>query len=339
MMNDKMIQNIEVLEQYQTIFSKEVSIQDLLRKFFKSMHEILYEIEGNKKLELDHVLLARLGSSVDMNQTQNIFQKLKSIQVKIDELIKAEEYEEGAKIRVEYKTLMGKADQNLDAFSKIRQYNAHIEQAFPAVFKFEGEPRADGAYPFPLEEIGSELTKIVGDYVKVDNLNLNANSNSAAEDKIKSVIGIHKVFKHNSEVTCILSLKNDMIVSGSSDSNIRIWDPENGKCVKILDGHTHTILCIIELESGYLASGSMDQTTIVWNPNNGKIINMLEGFQNPIFGMIELGNKQLVINFNEPMLLIWAWNTSSKLSSNSSTFSLGTSSLTYVGKNSHDSLI
>jgi hypothetical protein len=83
----------------------------------------------------------------------------------------------------------------------------------------------------------------------------------------------------------------------------------------------------------------MDQTTIVWNPNTGKIINMLEGFQNPIFGMIELDNKKLVINFNEPMLLIWAWNTSSKLSSNSSTFSLGTSSLTYVGKNSPDSLI
>jgi WD40 repeat protein len=229
MYNDKMIQNIEVLEQYQTIFSKEVSIQDLLRKFFKSMHEILYEIESNKKLELDHVLLARLGSSVDMDQTQNVFLKLTSIQIKIDELIKAEDYEEVAKIRGEYKTLMGKADQNLDAFSKIRQYNAHIEQAFSAVFKFEGETRADGDYPFPLEDIGSELTKIVDDYVKVDNLNLNANSNSATEGKIKSVVGIDKVFKHNSEVTCILSLKNGMIVSGSSDSNIRIWDPKNGK--------------------------------------------------------------------------------------------------------------
>lgn len=48
MINDKMIENIEVLEQYQTIFSKEISIQDLLRKFFKSMHEILYEIENSK---------------------------------------------------------------------------------------------------------------------------------------------------------------------------------------------------------------------------------------------------------------------------------------------------
>jgi WD40 repeat protein len=65
--------------------------------------------------------------------------------------------------------------------------------------------------------------------VKVDNLNLKASTNTAAEGKIKSVIGVDKVFKHNSEVTCILSLKNGMIISGSSDSNIRIWDPKNGK--------------------------------------------------------------------------------------------------------------
>lgn len=52
---DKITENIEILERYQTIYSKESSINDLLRKVFKSMHEILYEIEHNKRLELDYI--------------------------------------------------------------------------------------------------------------------------------------------------------------------------------------------------------------------------------------------------------------------------------------------
>jgi len=129
-----------------------------------------------------------------------------------------------------------------------------------------------------------------------------------------------------------------MIVSGSSDTIIRIWDPKSGKCVKVLEGHTHTVLCIIELESGYLASGSVDQTAIIWNPNNGKIVNILEGFQNPIIGLVEYDKKQLAINFNEPMLLVWNWNNSSKSSPHSTTFPLKESNLSCAHKH-HDFLL
>ena len=130
-----------------------------------------------------------------------------------------------------------------------------------------------------------------------------------------------------------------MIVTGSSDTNIRIWDPKTGKNIKTLDGHTHTVLCVVELESGFLASGSLDQTAIVWNPNTGKIVNMLEGFENPIIGMIELDKKQMVINFNEPILLTWAWISSSNSNSNSKTHSLGESPLTCVTKLSGTELL
>lgn len=181
------------------------------------------------KLELEHVLQARLGNSVDLIQTQQVFQKLKSIQLRIDELINDEKYEEVAKIRDEYKNLMSKADQNLEAFSQIKQYNAYIEQAFQNVFKFEGDPSANDPYPFPYAEIGSELSKVVEEYVQVDNLNLKTTSHSVSNSKVKGIIGVQKIFNHKTDVTCILSLKNGMIVSGSSDSNIRIWDPKTGK--------------------------------------------------------------------------------------------------------------
>lgn len=80
LIQDKMGENIDILEKYQTIFAKENSIQDLLRKFFKSMHEILYEIENSKKLELDYMVTTVFGPNVDVKETKEVFEKLKIIQ-------------------------------------------------------------------------------------------------------------------------------------------------------------------------------------------------------------------------------------------------------------------
>lgn len=130
-----------------------------------------------------------------------------------------------------------------------------------------------------------------------------------------------------------------MIVTGSMDTNIRVWDPKNGKCLKVLEGHTHGVLCIIELETGFLASGSLDQSAIVWNPNSGKIMNMLEGFQNPIFGIFELDPKRLVVNFNEPLLLVWTWNAVAKIKTNTSTCIVGDSAITAITKKDTENIL
>lgn len=328
LIQDKMNENIEVLDRYQVIFSKENSIQDLLRKFFKSIHEILYEIENNKKLELKYVTSNKFGPNVNMRETKEVFENLKCIQIKIDNLIKEDRYEEVAKIRDEYKHILKKAEWNLDGFKQFKPNSPEdVQHAFDGVFKYT------------ISDLDSELSKLVDDYIKIDNLNLKNNSATNKGDKIQEMFGLEKNFKHKSEVTWVLCLKNGMIVSGCLDTNIRIWDPKTAKCIRVLDGHTHAVLCIIELESGYLASGSLDQTVIVWDPNKGKIINMLEGFENPIIGMFELNQKQLVINFNEPILFTWTWNASSNAKSNSSTCSVGDSSLTWVIKHEEDKIL
>lgn len=53
---EKLSENLKQLEKFQVAFQKKKSISELLRKFFKSMHEILYEIENRKKEELEYVI-------------------------------------------------------------------------------------------------------------------------------------------------------------------------------------------------------------------------------------------------------------------------------------------
>ena len=217
-------------------------------------------------------------------------------------------------------------------FEQYESVQPSIETAFNNVFKTDPKGDSSKGIAFPLAELEEELTNIVDSFANTSKLNLNKGNPRIKDDKIHEIIGIENNFKHKTDVTCVLCLKNGMIVSGSSDTNIRVWDPKTGKCIRVLEGHTHTVLCIIELESGFLASGSLDQTAIVWNPNNGKIISIMEGFQNPIIGMIELDQKQLIINFNEPMVMIWVWNTLAKVASNVRTIPLKDANLSFVIK-------
>lgn len=296
------------------------------------MHEILYEIEHNKKMELDYAIARKFGPDSDQIEAKSIFQKLQGIQKQIDKYLKEQNYLECFKLRDEYQAISNKALNKMENFDRYGSDQPDIETSFKDVFTVVEDGTENGG-SFPIREIESKLTGIVDSFAKTENLKLQEEHQPRLkDDKIHEVIGIEKNFKHKSDVICVLSLKNGMIVSGSSDTSIRIWDPKSGKCVRVLEGHTHTVLCIIELESGYLASGSVDQTAIIWNPNNGQIVNILEGFQNPIIGLVEYDKKQLAINFNEPLLLVWNWNNSSKSSPHSTTFALKESNLSCVHK-------
>ncbi len=35
-----------------------------------------------------------------------------------------------------------------------------------------------------------------------------------------------------------------LVVSGSSDNTIRIWDIEGGQCIRVLEGHEELVRCI-----------------------------------------------------------------------------------------------
>lgn len=265
LIQDKMNENIEILERYHTILSKDNSIHSLVRKFFKSMHEILYEIESSKKLELDYVIASVFGPSFDVKETKQVVEKLKGIYKQIDQLIKEDDYAAVVRLRDENKDLMQKAERYLEGVRQHKENSGYsIEQAFDNVLNFN------------VGDIDAEFSKIVNDYIKLEKLSMKDKGGKGREDKVHQTFGVEQTFMHKKEVTCILNLKNGMIVTGSIDTNIRIWDPKTGKCVRVLDGHTHAVLCVIELESGFLASGSLDQTTIVWNPNKGQIVEWLQ---------------------------------------------------------------
>ena len=122
-----------------------------------------------------------------------------------------------------------------------------------------------------------------------------------------------KVLKgHRNGVMC-LQFSDNVLVTGSYDTTIKIWDIENGKEIRTLTGHTSGVRCL-QFDDVRLCSGSLDQTVKMWNWRTGECFRTLE----PAMGGI------LSLNFSPRYLCcgsmdgtIRVWNTCEKI-----TFSL-----------------
>jgi WD40 repeat protein len=62
-----------------------------------------------------------------------------------------------------------------------------------------------------------------------------------------------------------------VLASGGSDNRIRLWDPDTGKEVRILEGHKGSVNCIAFSPDGkWLASGSQEHELWLWDVATGK---------------------------------------------------------------------
>jgi hypothetical protein len=65
-------------------------------------------------------------------------------------------------------------------------------------------------------------------------------------------------------------MPNGLLISGSFDNAIKVWDVSRGGCVRELSGHEGFINSLIALPDGRLASGSSDKTIKLWNLETGE---------------------------------------------------------------------
>jgi hypothetical protein len=74
------------------------------------------------------------------------------------------------------------------------------------------------------------------------------------------------VMKGHQGTVCGVALTADrrMMVSGSKDKSIRIWDAERGECTRILRGHTDSVREIVCGSNGRIYSASDDKSIRVW---------------------------------------------------------------------------
>ncbi|SGZ51504.1 CIC11C00000001926 [Sungouiella intermedia] len=110
---------------------------------------------------------------------------------------------------------------------------------------------------------------------------------------------------HTQSVRSVTGYGN-IIVSGSYDTTVRVWDLlEGGRCKHVLEGHSDKIYSTaLNFEKRRCYSGSMDLSINVWDFEKGKLLFSLEG-HNSLVGLLELSDGYLVSAAADATLRVW----------------------------------
>ncbi len=81
---------------------------------------------------------------------------------------------------------------------------------------------------------------------------------------------LHSTLKgHSGLVLALLNLRSKfLLLSGSADKTIKIWNKTYFSLVDTLKGHTGAVRCLTELSKNRIASGSDDLTIKIWDLND-----------------------------------------------------------------------
>jgi F-box/WD-40 domain protein MET30 len=96
-----------------------------------------------------------------------------------------------------------------------------------------------------------------------------------------------------------------IIISGSLDNTIKVWDIDRGKSTDTMFGHIEGVWAIAS-DRLRIVSGSHDRTIKVWNREDGKNIATLVGHRAAVT-CLSLGDDKIVSGSDDGDIRIWSF--------------------------------
>ncbi|KAF2868110.1 quinon protein alcohol dehydrogenase-like superfamily [Massariosphaeria phaeospora] len=119
-----------------------------------------------------------------------------------------------------------------------------------------------------------------------------------------------KIFKgHTNGVMC-LQFDDRVLMTGSYDATIKVWDLETGKELRTLTGHTAGIRCL-HFDDARLITGSLDSTIKVWNWRTGECLRTLRAHSRGVIG-VHMADKLLASGSSDHTIMVHDFGTQRK---------------------------
>lgn len=115
---------------------------------------------------------------------------------------------------------------------------------------------------------------------------------------------------HESEIYS-LDYVNDLIVSGSGDRKVRLWDARTGQCKKIFgsesggpsDGVTSVAL---SPDGRLLAAASLDKVVRIWDTESSQLLDRLEGHSDSVYSIaFSPDGKNVISGSLDRNIMLW----------------------------------
>jgi WD40 repeat protein len=164
------------------------------------------------------------------------------------------------------------------------------------------------------QPVGSAVSPVAKMPVKPTSTIKNQKANSK-QQKSKSLPAwrcVQTLIGHTKEVNSIaLSPQAYVLVSGSWDHTIKVWNLNTGAVIHNLRGHFGHVSSVAISPDGYiLVSGSWDRTIKVWNLGSGKLIHTLKGHNNYVNSVAISPDAQTLVSSSwDKTIKVWQLNT------------------------------
>lgn len=86
---------------------------------------------------------------------------------------------------------------------------------------------------------------------------------------------IVKLQGHQTKCTCLNydGMGSSILVSGSEDTRVKVWDVRSGKCIMTFKDHTAKLNSVqLSPDSRWVASGGDDGALKIWDIASGKVL-------------------------------------------------------------------
>ncbi|KAF2027175.1 F-box/WD repeat-containing protein pof1 [Setomelanomma holmii] len=111
-----------------------------------------------------------------------------------------------------------------------------------------------------------------------------------------------RIFKgHTNGVMC-LQFDDQILVTGSYDATVKVWDIKTGEVIRTLTGHTGGIRCL-QFDDSKLITGSLDNSIKVWNWRTGQLIKTLHVHNNGVIGL-HMADKLLASGSSDNTIMV-----------------------------------
>lgn len=113
---------------------------------------------------------------------------------------------------------------------------------------------------------------------------------------------------HKDTISCLILLPDegeDLAVSGSNDTTIKIWSITSNKCLRTFCGHDGLVRSITSLSNHRLASCSWDESIKLWNINTGACLMTFLGHTGWIHCVAALPDGRIVSGGQDRTLRVW----------------------------------
>lgn len=111
---------------------------------------------------------------------------------------------------------------------------------------------------------------------------------------------------HTNGVMCV-QFDENVIVSGSYDSTVKIWDIETGKEVRTLTGHTLGVRSL-KFDDSKLMTASLDKTVKIWSMETGQHLRTLTGHTDGVL-CVDFDKHVVASGSKDHTIRVWNFST------------------------------